>query len=102
MTTQAELLQLGEAHREKSNAINTVMVSIRGLQVQALQELKMLENRANMSKMALEFQEGYRVPPDNSDLAMLSARLGASMTAMNSSFVTLACLLAQSGVKHRY
>ena len=102
MTTQAELLALGESHRKASPAINTVMAAIVEAQAEARTTLASVKAQASTLGMGVDFQAGYCTMLDNSDLVVAAAKAAASMSLIASHLFTLACLLSDSGIEHSY
>lgn len=101
MTTQAELMALGEAHRDNA-AINTVMTTICEAQIQARVALGRMGEQARLRREGVDFQPGYSVMLDNADVVAAAAAAAASMTMIASNLATLASLLAHAGVQHAY
>lgn len=102
MTTQTELMALGAANQEKSPAIRAVMTAICDAQTQARVALGALGEQARVRREGVDFQEGYSVMPDNTDVVAAASKAAASMTLIASYLVTLSSLLTQAGVEHSY
>lgn len=102
MTTQAQLLALGEAHRASAPAINTVMFAISEAQTQARVALGAMGEQARVRREGVDFQGGFSVMLDNTDVVVLASKAAAAMSLMAGHLMTLASLLAQAGVEHSY
>lgn len=102
MTTQSELIALGEANRERVPAINTVMLVIFCAQIDARSALAALGEQARIRQEGVDFREGYGVMLDNSDVVASAAKAASCMSLIASNLTTLSCLLTQAGVEHSY
>lgn len=102
MTTQAQLLALGETHRTSVPAINTVMLAISESQLQARVALAAMGDQARVRREGVDFQDGYSVMLDNTDIVTMATKASTAMSVIAAHLMTLASLLAQAGVEHSY
>lgn len=101
MTTQAELLKIGEANRHIP-AVDILLNSILEAQINARVALGAMEATAKVRREGVDFQEGFSVLLDNSDVITTAGQAATAMTLISTHLTNLSCVLAQAGVDVSY
>jgi hypothetical protein len=100
MTTQAQLVAIAESNR--TPAIDSVLQAILEAQMNARVALGAMQDIAKGRREGVDFQDGFCVMLDNTDVVTTAAKAAAAMTLIASNLTTLAVLLQQAGLDVSY
>lgn len=101
MTTQAELLQLAEKHKDNP-AVRILLTSLTQAQDQAIQRLKATISMAGTLEKGVQLHPGYAVSNDPSSFVATAAQASAAIAGMSADLMSLACLLENLGEQISY
>lgn len=101
MTTQAQLIELAEAHRYDAG-VRALLLSIAEARMQVGPSLRALRAAADATDYALKGEDGFRIGIDNVHIVAAAATMSAALTRMAADYSSLASVLEARGVDITY